>query len=103
MRVTVLFAIVLIAFATAGFVERQARRTATGTANLTSTITSPTGVGTGALSGSPHANPLSVHPFDPLAQTLGTSSTALLEIELQRWRNEERSQNLFSSERGIAQ
>jgi len=36
------------------------------------------------LSGSPHANPLSVHTFDPLAQTLGTSSTALLAVELQR-------------------
>ena len=85
MRVIVLLAIVLtIAFATAGFVQRQARVTATGTANLTSTITSPTGVGTGALSGSPHANPLSVHPFHPLAQTLGTSSTALLVVELQR-------------------
>ena len=81
MRVTVLFAIVLtIAFATAGFVERQARITATGTANVTSTITNP-GVGIGALSGSPHPNPLSV---DPLAQTLGTSSTALLAVELQR-------------------
>ena len=87
MRVTVLLAIVLtIAFATAGFAERQASRgTAMGSRNLTSTITSPTeGVGTGALSGSPHANPISVHTFDPLAQTLGTSSTALLEIELQR-------------------
>ena len=81
MRVTVLFAIVLtIAFATAGFVERQARRTATDTANVTGTITNP-GAGTGALSGSPHPNPLSV---DPLAQTLGTSSTALLAVELQR-------------------
>ena len=49
MRVTVLLAIVLtIAFATAGFVERQAHGTATGTTNLTTTITSPTeGVGTG--------------------------------------------------------
>jgi hypothetical protein len=86
MKVTVLLAIVLIiAFATAGFVERQARVTATGTTNLTSTTTSPTeGVGTGALLGSPHANAFSVHTFDPLAQTLGTSSTALLEIELQR-------------------
>jgi hypothetical protein len=84
MRVTVLLAIVLtIAFATAGFVERQARVTATGTANVTSTITNR-GVGTGALSGSPHANPLSIHTFDPLAQTLGTSSTALLALELQR-------------------
>ena len=84
MRVTVLFAIVLIiAFATAGFVERQARITATGTSNVTSTITNR-GVGTGALSGSLHDNPLSVHPFDPLAQTLGTSSTALLAVELQR-------------------
>jgi hypothetical protein len=81
MRVTVLFAIVLtIAFATAGFVERQARITATGTANVTSTITDP-GVGIGALSGSPHPNPLRV---DPLAQTLGASSTALLAVELQR-------------------
>jgi hypothetical protein len=86
MRVTVLLAIVLtIAFATAGFVERQAHGTATGTANLTSTITSPAGVvGIGGLSGSPRAAPLSVHTFDPLAQSLGTSSTALLEIELQR-------------------
>jgi len=86
MKVTVLLAIVLtIAFATAGFVERQARETAIGTTNLTSTITMPTeGVGTGALSGSPHPNPLSVHTFDPLAQTLGTSSTALLAIEVQR-------------------
>jgi hypothetical protein len=84
MRVTVLFAFVLtIAFATAGFVERQARITATGTANVTSTITNP-GVGTGALSGSPHANPIRFHTFDPLAQTLGTSSTALLAVELQR-------------------
>ena len=84
MKLTVLFAIVLtIAFATAGFVERQARITATGTANVTSTITNP-GVGTVALSGSLHANPLSVHPFHPLAQTLGTSSTALLVVELQR-------------------
>jgi hypothetical protein len=84
MKVTVLLAIVLtIAFATAGFVERQVRVTATGTTNLTNTVTRPTGR-TGALSGSPHANPISVHPFDPLAQTLGTASTALLEIELQR-------------------
>jgi hypothetical protein len=85
MRVTVLLAIILtIAFATAGFVERQAPRgTATGTTNLTSTITSPT-EGIGALSGSPHANPISVQTFDPLAQTLGTSSTALLEVQLQR-------------------
>jgi hypothetical protein len=84
MKVTVLLAIVLtIAFATAGFVVRQARITATGTANVTGTITNPA-VGTGALSGSPHANPLSVHAFDPLAQTLGTSSTALLAVELQR-------------------
>jgi len=85
MKVTVLLAIVLtVAFATAGFVERQARVTATGTANVTSTITNP-GLGTGALSGSPHhPNPLSVHTFDPLAQTLGTSSTALLALELQR-------------------
>jgi hypothetical protein len=81
MRLTVLLAIVLtIAFATAGFVERQARITATGTANVTGTITNP-GVGTGALSGSFHPNPLRV---DPLAQTLGTSSTALLAVELQR-------------------
>ena len=86
MRVIVLLAIVLtIAFATAGFVERQARVTATGTTKPTSTVTSPTGVaGIGGLSGSPHANPLSVHTFDPLAQTLGTSSTALLAVELQR-------------------
>jgi len=86
MKVTVLLAIVLtIAFATAGFVERQARGTATGTTNVTSTITNPTGgVGTGAFSRSPHANPFSVHTFDPLAQTLGTSSTALLAIEVQR-------------------
>ena len=88
MRVTVLLAVVLtIAFATAGFVERQARVTATGTANLANTVTSPTGR-TGALSGSPHANLISVEAgsptFDPLAQTLGNSSTALLEIELQR-------------------
>ena len=84
MRVTVLLAIVLtVAFATAGFVERHARVTATGTANVTSTTTNP-GLGTGALSGSPHSNPLSVHTFDPLAQTLGTSSTALLAVELQR-------------------
>ena len=86
MRVTVLLGIILIiAFATAGFVKRQASVMATGTANVTSTITNPTRVvGTGALSGSLHANPLSVHPFDPLAQTLGTSSTALLALELQR-------------------
>jgi len=72
MKLTLLFAIVLtIAFATAGFVERQARVTATGTTNLISTVTSPTGVvGIGGLSGSPHANPISVHTFDPLAQTL---------------------------------
>ena len=45
MRVTVLLAIVLtIAFATAGFVQRQARVMATGTANVTSTITNPTRV-----------------------------------------------------------
>jgi hypothetical protein len=42
------------------------------------------GVGTGAFSRSPHANPFIVHTFDPLAQTLGTSSTALLAIEVQR-------------------
>ena len=84
MRVTVLFAIVLtIAFATAGFVERHARIRATGTANVTSAVTNP-GVGTGALSGSPHANPIRFHTFDPLAQSLGTSSTALLAVELQR-------------------
>jgi hypothetical protein len=84
MRVTVLLAILLsIAFATAGFVERQVRGTAIGTINLTNTVTSPTGR-TGALSGSPHANPFSGHTFDPLAQTLGTSSTALLAVEVQR-------------------
>jgi hypothetical protein len=87
MRLTILLAIVLtIAFATAGFVERRAPViTATGTTKPTSTVTSPTGVaGIGGLSGAPHANPLSVHSFDPLAQTLGTSSTALLAVELQR-------------------
>ena len=84
MRVTVLLAIVLtIAFATTGFVERHARVTATGTANVTGTSTNPA-IGTGTLSRSPHANPLNVHAFDPLAQTLGTSSTALLAVELQR-------------------
>jgi hypothetical protein len=82
MKVTVLLAIVLtIAFATAGFVERQARITAAGTANLTAT--NPTGR-TGALSGAAYANPIRFHTFDPLAQTLGTSSTALLAVELQR-------------------
>jgi hypothetical protein len=57
MRITVLFAIVLaIAFATAGFVERQAHGTATGTTKLTNTVTSPTeGVGAGALSDSSRA------------------------------------------------
>jgi hypothetical protein len=80
MRVTVLFAIALtIAFATA------ARGTAADTSNL---ITTPTGgVGPGASPSAPHTNPIGGEPgsptFDPLAQTLGSSSTAMLEVELQ--------------------
>jgi hypothetical protein len=91
MRVTVLVAIALtIAFATASSAKsRQAAST------IPSTTVPIRGVGTGALPGAPYGvstnlgfGALTGKPgsptFDPLAQTLGTSSTALLEVELQR-------------------
>jgi len=87
MRVSVLLAIALsVAFATptlAGL--RQAHGTATGALNPRPTG----GIGsTGALPGAPHTNPFGGEPgsptFDPLAQTLSSSSIALLEVELQR-------------------
>jgi hypothetical protein len=84
MRVTVLVAIALtIAFAAASLAEPEHNRGA-GTSN--STIANLTGgVGTGALTA---RNPIGREPgsptFDPLAQTLSSSSTALLEVELQR-------------------
>jgi hypothetical protein len=91
MRVTVLLAIALtIAFAMAASAEsRQAVSTIP-------PITDPIrGVGTAALPGAPHGvstdqgfGALTGKPgspiFDPLAQALGSSSTALLEVELQR-------------------
>jgi len=44
--------------------------------------------GTGTLLGATHTNQIGGEPgsptFDPLAQTLSSSSTALLEVELQR-------------------
>jgi len=83
MRVSVLLAIALsVAFATptlAGL--RQAHGTATGALNPRPTG----GIGsTGALPGAPHTNPFGGEPVDPLAQTLSSSSIALLEVELQR-------------------
>ena len=89
MRVTVLLAIALtIASATAAL---AAPRHSTIPA-----ITDPIrGVGTAALPGAPHGvstdqgfGALTGKPgsptFDPLAQALGSPSTALLEVELQR-------------------
>jgi hypothetical protein len=85
MRVTIFLGIALtIAFAAASLAEPGHNRGA-GTSN--STITNLTGgVGTGALAA--RSNPFGREPgsptFDPLAQTLSSSSTALLEVELQR-------------------
>jgi hypothetical protein len=86
MRVTVLLAIALtIAFATAAL-PRPQEAVGTSKLSLPPRISTSTGSfsGTGTLLGATHANPISVQTFDPLAQTLGTSSTALLEVELQR-------------------
>ena len=90
MKVTVLLAIALtIAFATAALPRPQE---ADGTSKLilTPRISTSTGSvsGTGTLLGATHTNQIGGEPgsptFDPLAQTLSSSSTALLEVELQR-------------------
>jgi hypothetical protein len=84
MKVTVLLAIALtIAFATAALPRPQE---ADGTSKLIlpPRISTSTGSvsGTGTLLGATHTN--ETPTFDPLAQTLSSSSTALLEVELQR-------------------
>ena len=87
MRVTVLLAIALtIAFATAASARHST------IPPITDTIR---GVGTAALPGAPHGvstdqgfgaltGKTGSPTFDPLAQALDNSSTALLEVELQR-------------------
>ena len=86
MRVSFPLAIALtIVFATAAL-SRTQEVDGTSKLILPPSISTSTGSvsGTGTLLGATHVNPISAHTFDPLAQTLGTSSTALLAVELQR-------------------
>ena len=88
MRITILLAIALtIAFATAALAGPRH--------STIPPITVIRGVGTAALPGAPHGvstdqgfGALTGKPgsptFDPLAQALGSPSTALLEVELKR-------------------
>jgi hypothetical protein len=88
MKVIVLVAIALaIAFATAALARPPGS-----TNNLILPPRTPAnadgGVGTGVSRGAPHTSPIGGEPtsthFDPLAQTLSSSSIARLEVELQR-------------------